>query len=166
MLEIEKVQPPLEDFLKRFLHAGRFHLSFRIEPAQGPGEGSSQEDAPAVMVLFDGEDADLLLARGGEMLAALEHLAAKVLRLSAEEQNLLVFDCHDYRSLRVEELRLTAETAAERVERTGQPFALSPMNSRERRIVHLALKERPGVRTESDGAGPRRKVVIHPREKK
>jgi spoIIIJ-associated protein len=161
-LEIETVRPPLEDFLKRLLQAGRFHLSFRIEP----GRGSAEEDAPAVMVLFDGEDADLLLARGGEMLAALEHVAAKVLRLSAEEQSQVVFDCHDYKSLHVEELRLTAETAAERVERTGQPFALSPMNSRDRRIVHLALKDRPGVRTESDGAGPYRKVVIHPQQKK
>jgi spoIIIJ-associated protein len=140
--------------LTGWLQAGRFHLRFRIEPAAG--------DSGEIRVLFDGEDADLLLQRGGELLAALEHVAAKALRLTTEEQGQLLFDCQDFRALRVVELRLTAETAAERTERTGQPFALSPMNARERRLVHLALKDRPGIRTESEGSGPQRRVVIYP----
>jgi spoIIIJ-associated protein len=45
---------------------------------------------------------------------------------------------------------------------TGDPFTLNPMNPRERRIVHLALKDRPEVRTQSEGTGPERKVVIYP----
>ena len=55
-----------------------------------------------------------------------------------------------------------AQVAAERVIDTGDPFALSPMNSRERRIIHLALRDRPQVRTQSEGVGPERKVVIYP----
>jgi spoIIIJ-associated protein len=110
--------------------------------------------------LFEGDDTDVLLQRGGELLLALEHVAAKVLRLSIEQQSQLSFDCQDFKMLREEELRLIAQTAAERVERTGLPFALNPMNARERRIVHLALQDRPGVRTESEGFGPQRKVVI------
>ena len=154
-LDTERLRPQLDDFLSRFLRAGRFQLKFQIE--LGPGG----DDGPALLVEFDGADADLLLARGGEMLAALEHIAAKVLRLSIEEQNLLSFDCQDYKSLRDEELRMMAETAAERVIRTGQPFALSPMNSRERRLIHLSLQDHAKVRTESDGAGPGRHIVIH-----
>ena len=92
--------------------------------------------------------------------------STKFLRLSTEERAQLSFDCGDYKSLRVEELRLTAATAAERVERTGQPFALNPMDARDRRIVHLALHDHPAVRTESQGGGPFRKVVIFPAEKK
>ena len=153
-LDMEKLKPQLEEFLSEFVRAGRFHLKFKIENGPG-GDGE-----PELLVQFDGNDSDLLLARGGEMLAAVEHIAAKVLRLSVEEQGLLAFDCQDYRSLRETELRLMAETAAERVARTGQPFALSPMHSRERRLIHLALKDNPKVRTESDGAGPGRHVVI------
>jgi len=52
--------------------------------------------------------------------------------------------------------------AAERVQTSHQPFRLNPMSSRERRIVHLALKDMPGVRTESVGTGEDRQVVIHP----
>jgi spoIIIJ-associated protein len=62
----------------------------------------------------------------------------------------------------MEELRLMAQVAAERVIDTGDPFTLNPMNPRERRIVHLALRDRPEVRTQSEGMGPERKVVIFP----
>ena len=57
---------------------------------------------------------------------------------------------------------MTARVAAERVQASRQPFRLNPMSSRERRIVHLALKEMTGVRTESVGVGEERQVVIHP----
>jgi spoIIIJ-associated protein len=155
-LDFETVQPRLEDFLRGLLRAGRFNLKFRIE--RGTPDGAE------ILVQFDGEDVDLLLGRGAELLSALEHLGTKVLHLPAEEQYRISFDCHDYKSLHEEELRLMAATAAERVSRTGAPFALSPMNSRERRIVHLALKDNNTVRTESEGAGPGRKVVIYPQK--
>ena len=61
---------------------------------------------------------------------------------------------------------LAARVAAERVQTSRQPFRLNPMSSRERRIVHLALKEMIGVRTESIGMGDERQVVIHPAESK
>ena len=152
-LDFEKVQSQLEGFLRDLLRAGRFHLKFETKPGRG--------DGPEVLVEFDGEDADLLLARGGEMLAALEHLAAKFLHLPIEHQSLLSFDCRDYKTLHEEELRMMATAAAERVARSSAPFALNPMNSRDRRIIHLALRDHPSVRTESEGSGPGRKVVLY-----
>jgi len=162
-LEIEEIRSDLEPFLRLLLQAAHFHLQFQIEPAtlRDPETGT-----PAIVVNFTGEDADLLLERGGELLAAIEHLAVKFLDLTSEERLWIAFDCDDYKSVRTEELRLTAVTAAERVEHTGQPFALNPMDARERRIVHLALRDRATVRTESQGGGPFRKVVIFPAEKK
>ena len=68
--------------------------------------------------------------------------------------------------MRFEELRMTAKVAAERVQSSHQPFRLNPMSSRERRVVHLALKDMPGVRTESVGMGEHRQVVIHPADSK
>ena len=161
--DIEDVRQPLQEFLTRLLTLARLDLEFRIREMP---EDPASPDAPEVTVEFSGSDTDLLLLRGGELLEALEDLAVRVLRLPVEERGRLSFDCMDYKTLRVEELRLTAETAAERVQASGAPFALNPMNSRERRIIHLALKDNPTVRTESQGGGPYRKVVIFPAEKK
>jgi spoIIIJ-associated protein len=84
------------------------------------------------------------------------------LRLEPAFHEKIHLDCGGYRALRFEELRMTARVAAERVEASKQPFRLNPMSSRERRIVHMALKEMTGVRTESIGVGEERQVVIHP----
>ena len=59
-------------------------------------------------------------------------------------------------------VQLMAQVAADRVVDTGAPFTLNPMNARERRIIHLALRDRPQVQTQSDGMGQERKVVIFP----
>ncbi len=72
-----------------------------------------------------------------------------------------MFDCNDYRMLRVDELQLAAQAAADRVRRTGVDYKFNPMSSRERRVIHMALRGEAGVRTQSEGVGPHRQVVIH-----
>jgi spoIIIJ-associated protein len=79
---------------------------------------------------------------------------------AAEEHSRICFDANDHRILRIEELRMSALAAAERVKKTRVPFHFSPMNSRERRILHLALRGETDVRSESVGEGPIRQVVI------
>jgi spoIIIJ-associated protein len=75
---------------------------------------------------------------------------------------LISFDANDYRLLRVEELRMSALAAAEKVKRTHVPFHFNPMSSRERRIIHLALRNEQELRSESVGVGPARAVVVIP----
>jgi spoIIIJ-associated protein len=123
--------------------------------------GTEQGEAE-VLADIDGKDKEILLARSGEVLKALEHLAFRVLGLEPAFHDRIHLDCGGYRALRFEELRMTAKVAAERVQASRQSFQLNPMSSRERRIVHLALKDMPGVRTESVGTGEERAVVIHP----
>jgi spoIIIJ-associated protein len=72
------------------------------------------------------------------------------------------FDCGSFRASHINELKLAAEVAAERVRQTHEPFRFQPMAARDRRIVHLALKDQPGVRTTSEGEGEMRQVVIFP----
>src|SRR5579864_2196939 len=97
-------------------------------------------ETPDVVVKFSGEDVDLLLGNRAELLLALEHLTMEALRMPSEDHSRVSFDANDYRLLRIEELRLSAMAAAERVKSTGQPFRFNPMNSRERRVIHLALR--------------------------
>ena len=101
---------------------------------------------------FTGPDVDLLLANRAELLLALEHVTMEMLRMPSEDHSRISFDANDYRLLRIEELRLSAVTAAEKVKRTGVPFRFNPMNSRERRVIHLALRNETAVRSESAGS--------------
>jgi spoIIIJ-associated protein len=160
-LDRQAAAEALREFLEKIIRAGGFQLKVTVS-AVGPEAGGDAE----VVADLDGRDKELLLERGGELLKALEHLAFRALRLEPVHHEKIHLDCGGYRALRFEELRMTARVAAERVQSSKQPFRLNPMSSRERRIVHLALKDMPGVRTESIGVGEHRQVVIHPAESK
>jgi len=151
----------LREFLEKIVRLAGFQLTVNVQIVE-PGGGSDAE----VLADVDGRDKEILLERGAEVLKALEHLAFRALRLEPEFHEKIHIDCGGYRALRFEELRMTARVAAERVQTSKQPFRLNPMTSRERRIVHLALKDMPGVRTESIGVGEHRQVVIHPADAK
>ena len=151
--------PQIEAFLNTVKRNAGFSLSFKI------GEAESLHpdfENPEIVVRFTGPDVELLLANKGELLLALELLTMEMLRMTPDEHSLLQFDAHDYRALRIEELRLSAITAAEKVKKTRVPFEFSPMTSRERRIIHLALRNEPEVRSESAGMGPHRQVIVYP----
>jgi spoIIIJ-associated protein len=147
----------LRRFLEEAVRTSGLDLKVHVRVMQ-PGEDSDAE----VLADLDGRDKEILLERGADVLKAVEHLAFKALRLEPAWHEKIHIDCAGYRALRFEELRMTACVAAERVQASRQPFRLNPMSSRERRIVHLALKDMPGVRTESIGTGDERQVVIHP----
>jgi len=156
-LDRQAAADALRDFLETILRAAGLQLKVSVT-LPDPASGSDAE----VLADVDGRDKEILLERGAEVLKALEHLAFRALRLEPEHHEKIHIDCGGYRALRFEELRMTAKVAAERVQTSRQPFKLNPMTSRERRIVHLALKDMPGVRTESVGIGEHRQVVIHP----
>jgi spoIIIJ-associated protein len=113
-------------------------------------------------VKFTGPDVDLLLNNKAEIMLAVEFLTMEALRMPAEDHSRLCFDANDYRMMRIEELRLSALTAAEKVKQTRRPFHFNPMNSRERRIIHLSLSKETEIRSESTGTGPFRQVVVLP----
>ncbi len=149
----------IDSFLRTTLRNGGFQLQFAIEDAE---IGDGDFETPDVTVQFTGPDVDLLLSNRAELLLALEHVTMEMLRMPSEDHSRISFDANDYRLLRIEELRLSAVTAAEKVKRTGQPFRFNPMNSRERRVIHLALRTETSVRSESAGSGPGRQVVVYP----
>jgi spoIIIJ-associated protein len=119
------------------------------------------DTAPEITVDFTGPDTPLLLARNGELLHAIEHIAAKILRLEPEEHDRISFDAEGFKATRNRELDLMAEMAIQKVRATGRPFSFAPMTSRERRILHLSLAK-SGLPTASSGEGPGRFVVLYP----
>ena len=149
----------IDGFLHEVCSGARLKLEYEIQDVE-PSSGDFE--TPEVTVRFMGEDVDALLANRAELLLALEHVTMEMLRLPSEDHSRLSFDAQDYRRLRVEELRLSAAAAAEKVKGTGVPFRFNPMNSRERRVIHLSLREETTIRSESAGAGAMRHVVVYP----
>jgi spoIIIJ-associated protein len=116
---------------------------------------------PDIRVELTGPDTPLLLAHNGELLHAIEHIAAKILRLEPENHDRICFDAEGFKATRDRNLQLSAEAAVQQVRATGQPFAFPPMTSRERRMLHLVLMH-SGLPTASADEGPRRFVVLYP----
>jgi spoIIIJ-associated protein len=114
-----------------------------------------------IKIEFTGPDTPLLLARNGELLHAIEHIAAKILRLEPEDHDRVSFDAEGFKAARDRNLELSAEAAIQQVRTTGRPYSFPPMTSRERRIIHLALAQ-SGLPSASSGEGPRRFVVLYP----
>ena len=168
----------IEDFLKILSTTGGLNLKPKILACNGQVQPNSSDPAgalaavspkpqppsetsPEITVELTGPDTSLLLARNGELLHAIEHIAAKILRLEPEEHDRIFFDADGFKATRNRELDLMAEMAIEKVRLTGRPFSFAPMSSRERRILHLALAK-SGLPTASSGEGPGRFVVLYP----
>ncbi|HUY81711.1 MAG TPA: R3H domain-containing nucleic acid-binding protein [Acidobacteriaceae bacterium] len=161
---------PIEDYsaaaqkiaalLKTLTTTGGLRLKYRITAGEGAADPDGLE-AREIYVELAGPDVPLLTQRNGELLRALEHVAAKIIRLENEEHDKVSFDAANFKALRAHELKLAAETAADKVRHTGQPYCFAAMSSRERRMLHLAFRQYDDLETSSTGEGLRRFVVAH-----
>jgi spoIIIJ-associated protein len=155
----------IDALLRGVVTHGGLHLKYRITVDPPLPEGRDWE-RPEILVELSGPDSPLVLERGGELLRAIETLAIEMLRLPGNEHEKVCFDCMNQRALRLEELRMAANVAAEKVRQTSMPYEFAPMSSRERRIVHLALRDHADLHTESQGEGGRRCLVVYPKDYK
>jgi spoIIIJ-associated protein len=151
----------INDLLNGVVSKGGLRLKYRIT-VDPPLPEERDWERPEILVEFSGPDSPRLLERGAELLRALELLSLEMLRMPGNEHEKICFDCRNHRAMRLEELRTAAAVAAEKVRKSGTPYQFAPMSSRERRIVHLALREYTDLRTESQGEGLRRSVVVYP----
>jgi spoIIIJ-associated protein len=158
----EALAAELRRFLDLILARTRLELAYDIRLREPSAETPAEVEEPEVSVLFRGRDQELLLEHSAELLQALEYLALRWLRLDPHFYDHVRFDSGNYRALRIEELKLSAQVAAQRVRESHQPFRFNPMAPRERRIIHLMLKDQPGVRTASEGVGEQRQVIVYP----
>src|SRR5271157_3369009 len=152
----------IDALLKVVLYQAQLRLRYRIS-VDPPLPEERDWERPVVLVEFAGPDAAMLLERNAELLRALEQLCQEMLRLRPDEHDKISFDALGHRAMRIQELRLLAQAAAERVRKTGTPYSFMPMTSRERRIIHLALRNEADLKTESQGQAMQRCVVVYPK---
>ncbi len=121
---------------------------------------STEQGADRCVLNLDGRDAELLLAEGGELLEALQHLVSQVFGRALPKGQRLVCDVHGFRATREAELRAMALHAAAQVRSTGTVFTFGSMNANERRVIHVTLAESEDLQTESVGEGAERKLRV------
>ena len=109
-----------------------------------------------------GPDSGLLIGRRGNTLQSLQFIVQSIVRQQFEQDVRVALDVEQYRQRREDSLREMASRVAERVVQTGRSITLEPMTPSDRRVIHMYLDERDGIRTESVGVGESRKVQIIP----
>ncbi|HEY3373980.1 MAG TPA: RNA-binding cell elongation regulator Jag/EloR [Candidatus Aquicultor sp.] len=120
------------------------------------------EGEDVVQINISGSDPGVLIGKHGETLAAIQTIVNVVLKKAGTDKKVII-DVEGYRQRRAEALTETARIAATKALRMGRAVALEPMNSYDRRMVHLALQDNDQVHTVSEGEEPSRQVVITPK---
>jgi spoIIIJ-associated protein len=118
-----------------------------------------EETEEGLLLRLAGADRAFFLEDDGEVLKALEHVLHKIAQSEGEPLRLII-ECEGYRAHRDEALRRRARLLAEQVLADGRPRRTDPLNSYERRIVHLTLTDIEGIRTFSVGEGSGRRVTV------
>jgi len=136
---------PLTGFLDTLLPSFPLELTYEIKKKD-----------ETIYVIFDGEDKSLLLRKDGSLLLAFQHILNKV------SPHKVQVDCEFYRRRKEKRLREYAQQIAHQVSETGRNEVLDLMNPYERRLVHIAVNQVPGITSESLGEGFLKKVKVFP----
>lgn len=121
---------------------------------------SATETDMGCLLAIDGADSGLLLTQGGELLDALQQILNQALGRALPRGQRIICDANNYRAAREAELRAMAEHAARQVRATSSAFVFGPMESSERRVIHLSLAAEDDLVTESVGEGNGRRLRV------
>ncbi len=144
----------------RFVRTLVQHMQMDAEVILAPDDGEGSEDE--IRLEIEGPDAGRIIGKRGAVLEAIQYLTSRVAHRPGEPRKHLAVDAEGYRARHEDQLAEMARRLAERVASEGKVITFDPMSARDRRIVHMALKEMTGVRTESNGEGQDRRVQIIP----
>jgi spoIIIJ-associated protein len=144
-----EIARPIAEFLERVIHALGIKASVATEETT---------DGPRLNV--SGDEAELLVRHRGEPLKALQHVVDMSFGRALPDGKRVFVDALEYRKGKDIELRQMAKFLAEKARQSGLDQQLGPLNPYERRIVHMAVAEVPGVTTESVGDAFSKTVLI------
>ena len=125
---------------------------------------SAIQKGEATIIRLDGDKMGALIGRRGETMESLSYLASLVANRMEGDYIKLGLDVAGYRGKRENDLTALAQKIGQKVRRSGRCFSMEPMNPYERRIIHLAISQMEGLRSESKGEGKDRHVVIYSTE--
>lgn len=147
-----------EVVVSKMLHL--LNLEAQVSANYGPTERDGRRN---IHVDIRGNDLSVLIGRRSETLSAFQYVASLIVGKEQQQFIQLTVDVEGYRDRREKQLIQMAKRVADQVVKSGRRQTLEPMPSGERRIIHIALRDHPEVKTESTGEEPYRKVMIIPK---
>lgn len=136
----------------------KMQMDAEVNLAPDDGEGEEAE----IRLEIEGPDAGRIIGKRGAVLEAIQYLTTRIVHKPGEPRKHVAVDAEGYRARHEDQLSEMARRLGERVASEGKVITFDPMSARDRRIVHKALEGVEGVRTESHGEGPDRRVQIIP----
>jgi spoIIIJ-associated protein len=147
-----------ESVISKMLHL------LRLEAQVSAHYDSTERDGRHnIHVDIRGNDLSVLIGRRSETLSAFQYVASLIVGKEEQQFVQLTVDVEGYRDRREKQLIQMAKRMADQVAKSGRRQTLEPMPAAERRIIHIALRDHPDVKTESTGEDPYRKVMILPK---
>ncbi len=157
--EHDPVLDRAEAVISKLLHM--LNLEAQVSAHYGASERDGRRN---INVDIRGNDLSVLIGRRSETLSAFQYMASLIIGKETGQFVQLTVDVEGYRGRRERQLVQMAKRVAEQVAKNGRRQTLEPMPADERRIIHIALRDHPDVKTESTGEDPYRKVMILPKE--
>ena len=144
------------EFVNKLLKAMAMDAEVTLAPDDGEGDGDE------IRLEIEGPDAGRIIGKRGVVLEAIQYLTTRVVHRAGERRRHVAVDAEGYRARHEDQLAQMARRLGERVAAEGKVITFDPMSARDRRVVHMALRDVAGVRTESSGEGADRRVQIIP----
>ena len=163
-------QAPLDDkaiasIPDEFVTLGKNILQQIIDLITIDAEISFEKKSDQILFYIKGGKVAILIGKQGQTLEAMQYLVEKIVNKHSEQRIRIQIDIEGYLEKRQNNLKSLAGRLAEKAKRSGKPITIGQMNAQDRRIVHLALRDDSGVRTQSVGDGFLKKLIIFPRKK-
>jgi len=147
-----KITTKIKKFTEEFFRIASFDVKVEVDEIE--------EFTIKVSVKMD--EPQVLIGENGKTLIYVQHILNKVLKKKLDKELFIDLDINDYKAKKINYLKELAKSYADDVALSGQSKEFRPMSSYERRIIHLELKDRSDVVTESSGQEPDRKIIVRP----
>ncbi len=151
------------DVTKESIELGQEAIQKMINLITDDANVSYETDRDRLLLKVTGGNSGILIGRKGQTLEAMQFLADKIVNRKSEARVRVKVDIEGYMEARKTNLIQLAHKMADKAKKTGRPATINQMSGQDRRIIHLALKEDPRVRTQSKGDGYYRRLIILPK---
>ncbi|HHX58595.1 MAG TPA: hypothetical protein GX706_02415 [Candidatus Moranbacteria bacterium] len=153
----ELIQQITEEFLAKMGMSGKVVITQSIA-------GDNENNSEKYTIAIESDESKFLIGKLGNNLAALQHILRILInkKISSTEKINFTIDVNNYKSDQKKSLLHLARELAAQATAEGKTILMEPMNSFERRLVHLELESFRGIKTESIGEGKERKIAIKP----